>query len=331
MLKRSILAFFIFTIILSTLPGCLPPPKVEKYEEIAPNETAFIVSLEGDTKEGQGKFMSVEFLEKAKVATKRIIIPQRARQIGRYSWNIEWIPTIKVIKVDRTPVTREWTTDPSTGTAAKDEGLNVESKDSINFWLGITITARITEENAATFLYNYSGKPLAEVVDENVRGYVLSVVSREFGKRNLDQCRTEKTDVFDIAYKETKTEFEKKGITIDVLGNSGGLNYADAKIQDSINKAFIAENQKLIATQEMEEQKIKNETTKSMAETKLYEAQKFQAASQAQESMIELEIEKIKAEAMKIAAEKWDGHTPSMVTPGSNFLFGLDEPVGEKK
>ena len=47
--------------------------------------------------------------------------------------------------------------------------------------------------------------------------------------------------------------------------------------------------------------------------------------------MIQLEIEKIKAEAMKMAAEKWDGHTPSMVTQGSNFLFGLDEPIEPKK
>ena len=183
--------------------------------EIAPNETAFIVSLEGDTDEGQGKFMSVEFLENAKVATKRIAIPQRTRKIGRYSWNVEWIPTIKIIKVDRTPVTREWTADPSTGTSTKNEALTVESKDSITFWTGVTITVRITEEHAATFLYNFSGKPLSEVVDENVRGYVLAILAREFGGRTLDQCRNEKSEIFDIALKETMAEFDKKGVTVD--------------------------------------------------------------------------------------------------------------------
>ena len=64
-----------------------------------------------------------------------------------------------------------------------------------------------------------------------------------------------------------------------VLGNSGGLNYMDSNIQDSINRAFIAENDRQIAQQELEAQKIRNENTKSLADTKLYEAQKIPGCS----------------------------------------------------
>ena len=211
MIKKiaSVLLISMAVMVIST--GCMPPPKIDIYEEIAPNETAFIVPLEGANDDSQGKFMSVEFLENARVATKRISIPQKERKIGRWWWNIEWIPTVKVIKVDRSPVTREWTADPSTGTSEKNQALVVESKDSITFWTGITVTARITEEDASTFLYNFSGKPLSEVVDENVRGFVLAVLSREFGRRVLDKCRTEKSEIFELALNETQAEFAEKG------------------------------------------------------------------------------------------------------------------------
>jgi hypothetical protein len=324
MVKKYIIALLsLFLLII--LNGCLPPPKVEIFEEIAPNETAFVVPLEGGNEEQQGKFMSVGYLEKAKVATKRVTIPQRAKKIGRYSWDIEWIPTVKVIKVDRSPVTRDWTADPHTGTANKNQSIEVESKDSIGFWTGVTVTARITEDDAAAFLYNYAGKPLAQVVDENVRGYAQAILAREFGNRNLEKCKSDKSFIFDLTFKEVKAEFAKKGVTIDVIGNSQGLNYTDAEIQKCINKAFIAENEKQVAQQEQEAQKIRNQTTKALADTKLYEAQQFGAASNAQKSMMELEITKIQAEAMKIAAEKWNGVAPTMVTPGSGFLFNLDK------
>lgn len=52
------------------------PPLVEVIEEIEPNETAFVISLEDDA-DKQQQFESVEYLEKQKVAAKRINIPTR--------------------------------------------------------------------------------------------------------------------------------------------------------------------------------------------------------------------------------------------------------------
>ena len=70
----------VFTVV--GLTGCGPYP-TEQAVEVKNNETAFVVPLEGDSKSKQAQFMSIEYLEKAKVATKRIVIP--LRKIGRAS------------------------------------------------------------------------------------------------------------------------------------------------------------------------------------------------------------------------------------------------------
>ena len=64
-------------------------------------------------------------------------------------------------------------------------GSVVESKDSIGFAIGVNITAMIQEEDASKFLYYYAGAPLSTVIDNNVRGMVSSILSEEFGVREL--------------------------------------------------------------------------------------------------------------------------------------------------
>ena len=66
-MKKILISFILVSILCF---GCLKPPKVEVNEIIETNETAFLVPLEGKSKEGQGKFMSIDYLEEAKIATK---------------------------------------------------------------------------------------------------------------------------------------------------------------------------------------------------------------------------------------------------------------------
>jgi len=89
----------------------------DRHVVIGPNETAFVIPLEGDST-AQGRVQSIDALEKAKVMAKRIYLPVRKRDLGRGPANYEWVPTLKVVKVDRSPVTREWTAEVSTGTLA---------------------------------------------------------------------------------------------------------------------------------------------------------------------------------------------------------------------
>lgn len=308
--------------------GCMGPPKVLPIEEIKTNETAFLVPLEGASKGDQQKFMSVEFLKTAKVATKRITIPVTERSLGRMWWSYEWLPTIRVVKVDRTPVTREWTSDETTGTTKKNEAITVESLDSIGFSIGINLTASVTEEDAATFLYYYAGKPLSEVVDQNVRGFVQSDLSGQFGQKAMEDCKKEKKAIFDELLTAVRGEFKKKGVTIDNLGYAEGLMYDNAAIQKAIDERIVAEMDVQTAKQRTLEQKETNERLESEATSKAKQAIEFAKAGAAQTAKTQLDIDLIKAQAMATFAEKWNGQMPSSIMPqGSQMMFGLDTPA----
>lgn len=312
---------------LVAFTGCMGPYKVEKFEEIGPNETAFVIPLEGETKEGQAQLQSVEYLEKSKVVAKRISIPQREKTLGRGPGNFEWIPTVRVVKVDRTPVTREWTRQAGTGTSNLNQAIGVESLDSINFSVGVNITCSVEEDDTAKFLYFYAGKPLSEVVDSNVRGFLQTVLAREFGQYMLTDCPKKKTEVFAKAYEEARLLFETKGVTVNYLGSSEGLNYDDPKIQEAINRKFIAENDILVAKQEKLAQDERNLQVIEKARTEAESAKLIEQAREALTLKTQLEVQKIQAEAMRIAAEKWNGTMPSTILPqGTQMLFGLDAP-----
>lgn len=319
---KRILAASLMLVLFS---GCAPV-RIDPVEEIGTNETAFVVPLEGSGETDQKKFMSLEYLQQAKVAAKRVTIALRYRKIGRFYYEAEWIPTMRLIKVNRTPVTREWVEPIQQGTTGKDDSIQVESKDSIGFSVGVNITALVAEEDAAKFLYYYAGKPLEEVVDQNVRGYVTSVLSREFGSRNLEQCKTDKKAIADLLQQDCQETFSKMGITISNLGLVGGLNYTDKEIQQSINNAYTA-GMKILQTQnDAEAQKNINLKELSIAQNNRAMAEEFAKAAQSQVQKTELEIDLTKAQAMKIAAERWNGSMPSSILPqGSSLLFGLDK------
>jgi len=121
----------LLTVIGMIMVSCAPV-RVDPIIEIKPNETAFVVPLEAGT-ENQAKFESVDFLQAQQIAAKRVVVPQRERSIGRMPWDVEWIPTVKVITVDRSPVTRSWTRTPESikNVNPSLQTFGVESSDSI--------------------------------------------------------------------------------------------------------------------------------------------------------------------------------------------------------
>ena len=325
------------------------PVKVEQFVDIEANETAFVVPLEGASKSGQSQFMSVEYLNTAKVATKRISLPLRKYETGRMWYDYEWIPTAKVIKVNRQPVTREWTGKEDTGTAGRDEALWVESSDSIGFGVGVNTTAMVTEEDAAKFLYYFAGKDLAYVVDQNVRGKVNSVLSREFAAHELEKARSLKNEVFSKAKEETVADFAKMGVTITNLGLAEGLVYADSEIKQAINDKFKAEMDIQIQEQKNHAQIQINERNvaiakaqadakikKAAGEIKVQEAKanaatEFAKSIDARTKQVELEIRLMDAQARLTFAENIKpGVLPANIMPaGSAMLFGMDTKAAE--
>ena len=73
------------------------PYQEEKYVDINPNETAFVIPLEQGTKTDQKQLKSIDYLEQRKVATKRVYTPTIWHQTGRYDNDGEWIPSVYLL------------------------------------------------------------------------------------------------------------------------------------------------------------------------------------------------------------------------------------------
>ncbi len=322
---RTLLSWLTVLLSMTALGGCgFKPYDAPEYVEIKPNETAFLVPLEGRSNAGQAKFMSIEFLDAAKVATKRVQIPHRWSQNGYWPSNGEWLPTMRVITVDRTPVNREWVRTRERGTSSADQAIYVESKESIDFHTGVSASAVITEEDAAKFLYWFNGKTLAQVMDENVRGAVQQVLWREFGSRILDECRNDKSRIMQVTFAEIGQVFKAKGVTVTSLGGAEGLTYADPKIQQAINATFQAQNERLTALAEREAQATRNETLIAKARAEREAAEEFAKALPAFQAQRSLEIGQLYAEAFMEFARKPNSNLPQyvVISGGANGSLG---------
>ena len=181
---------------LASATGCIKPYDVPEFVEIQHHETGYMIPLEGSNKTGQAQFDSEGFLDENKVAIKRIQIPHRWVQTGRLSNSGHYIDTVRLVIVDRSPVTREWTADMNQGTARKDQAIWLESRDSIGFSLGFNATAFVDEPDSSKFLYWYpttqqdnsqtsvdkSIASLQVVMDTEIRARVQQVASEVAGE-----------------------------------------------------------------------------------------------------------------------------------------------------
>lgn len=236
-LTFAIVALFAFVTIFTTT-SCKPFHE-EKYIDVKPNQTAFVIPLEVGTS-NQKALKSLEFLKQHQIAAKRIQVPTVWHQTGRGNTG-EWIPTVTVILVDRTPITREWTGDAGSGTSKSNQEIVVESRNSIGFGVNITCTASIPEETTATYQYWYGGKTLGQVMDDNVRSFIQDILTTGFGKRDLISCQNERTEVFKTMKDSTIAFFEQRGIRLDNIGAAGEFHYLNPEIQAAVNTEFIAQ------------------------------------------------------------------------------------------
>ncbi|WCF11498.1 SPFH domain-containing protein (plasmid) [Paenibacillus thiaminolyticus] len=293
-----------------SLAGCKPYDTPE-FVTIEANQTAFVIPLEGQSSE-QGQFESLDLLKKSQVATKRIQIPHKWIQKGRWYRNGEWVATVRVIVVDRYPETREWKT------GENGQGFIGESKDSIKFSVGLSATAQILEEDTALFLYRYAGKTLKEVMDSEIRNKIGTVLLERYGSLSIDEIRSSKAKVIEHVRSEVEPYFKKRGITLSNIGYIGDLNYVQADVQEAINKAFKEEQDK--KAQEIINQK---ELAKAEAEA---EAVRIRA------STIEAQIRLRELENERAWIEKWNGQQPSTVL-GSNAtpMVNVSPPTSTTK
>jgi hypothetical protein len=280
------------------------PYDVPEFVEVDSSESAFLIPLEGDTG-NQSAFHSVKFLEEKKIATKRVQITHRWLQTGYLPRSGHYVGTVRLVKVDRRPITREWTKSPKSGTSPRDEAIAVESKESVNFSMGISCTANIPEEMAAVFLYSYPSKSLADMLDMEVRARIHQIVAEEAGKHNVFDLPARKNEIMKTVRDDVVPFFKKKGIEITTLAMLGGLTFDNHEIQRAIDDAAKAAHLKVAAEAKRAAQEVENKTLLLAADGRAT------AAKREAEGKLAVELVRAEGEA-KIRIKEAEGQAESI-------------------
>lgn len=302
MIKTNNIVFMILlTVIGLASIGC-KPVNVPDIVTIEPSQTAFLVPLEGDTN-SQSSFDSEDFYKKSKVAIKRVEITKRWRQTGRFWFEGQYIPEFRLLVVERKPETREWIS--TTGTDAS-AGIKSESKESIGFVAGMNISAQIDEPNAAKFLYRYNNKPLKDIMDDEIRARIEGKFVEQCAMYTLDEFLVNKAKVMNAVRQDVIPYFLERGITITVLGLKNNLDYEEPEIQESINRKFTAEQER-IAQEDINQKNIS----------------KAQAEQRAAQLLADPQVKLLKQfelmeKQIAMLEKKWNGVMPNTLVTGSN-------------
>ena len=340
-------------LLLGALPlfgaGCIKPYDRPEYVEIDTSDTGFLIPLEGETGT-QTRFQSEDYLVQRKVAAKRVQITHRWSQEGRYETEGRWIPSVRLVKVNRSPVTREWTMsqgpthNSSLARGLNDKAIWIESADSVGFSMGFTCTAFIAEDDAAKFLYWYPSGSLANVMDSEVRGRIQQVSAEVAARYPLDLLRARKQEIADAVKLDVTKFFALRGVTVTTVGMFGGMTYENPAIQKAIDDTFIAQQLKVVSEAKFEAQKKENERVEleatATAEKARREAQgqgearKLAAAAEAeairevsralgeaQQNPLLLQMRQLEIEKARV--ERWDGKYPQWFFGGGATPPGL--------
>src|ERR1019366_1985459 len=225
---------------------------------ILPNESAFWIPEVGANMNSQVKFGSEEYYAHDKIAAKRFVIPHtKLENSGR--WSNYYVPSGRLIVVDRTPYTREWTSDSNRGTSKKDQAFRCQSSEGLNIISEVSIATSVEEDNAAKFLYFfgvnnpkcdraqpecvftsvYYGKSLSEVMDNVGRGLVQTAVCDELSKHTLDMDNQQSSTIMQVVGKNAAIFLNSRGITLNYIGWAGTFTF-DSAVQDAINKRYVS-------------------------------------------------------------------------------------------
>jgi hypothetical protein len=308
--------------------GCWRPFEPVQLETINPNEEAFLLPLLGDVK-AQTSTNNEEYLRSNLVYTKQVKIPQQWVPKGFETLypNGTWKPAAILVKVDKSPVTREWTADSNSGTSNKNEAIWVMTSDQVEFSTGWTCTARIaTRDDAVKFLHNYPNGSLQNVMDTEVRAKLQAAFGLEVTDLPMDTLRKQATPHIVSVTKDVTEFFKERGITITNLGITGGFVYKDKTIMDTMVKVFNAEQEKAIAAAAFQAQDMKNKTVESEAEGRakalltskqaeadgiklVADAKVYEIEKAKEDSEIYLALKRVELEKEKLT--KWDGRFPT--------------------
>jgi hypothetical protein len=316
--------------------GCWRPFEPIKLEVINPNEEGFLLPFTTDPSK-QSQTNTEEYFKKNLVFTQQVRIPMQwvSKGYETFGPNGEWRPGAILVKVDKSPVTREWTADPNSGTSNRNEAIWVMTADQVEFSTGWTCTARIaSREDAIKFLHNYPNGTLEKVMDTEVRAFLQATFGLEVTDLPMDELRKQATPHIRSVTDKTKKFFEDRGVQITNLGITGGFVYKDQSIIETLVKVFNAEQEKNIAIAKssaqieqnkqvlseaegkaaaiLKQKKAEADGIKMVADAKAYEMEKAKGDSKTYMALKNLELQKTKI-------EKWDGRFPT-------YFIGQNDP-----
>ncbi len=250
--------------------------------------------------------------------------------------NGDWKDAAILVKVNKSPVTREWTAEANSGTSNKNEAVWVMTADQIEFSTGWTCTARISSrDDAVKFLHNYPNGSLVKVLDSEVRAKLQAEFGLEVTDLPMDTLRKAATPHILKTVKSVSKFFKDRGIDITNLGITGGFVYKDKSIMAIMVKVFNAEQDKSVAMAESAAQLERNKQVIFAAQGKadaLLKTRKAEADGikmLADAKAYELDLAKAKwneyvtLKQMELQREllgRWDGRYPVyfMGTGGNN-------------
>ena len=232
---------------------------------ILPNESGFWIPDAGANKDTQAQFESEAYLNANRVALKRFIVPHAKLQ-GSGSFFDFYVPSGRLIIVDRTPYSREWVDAADRGTSRRREGFPCQSKEGLNIAVGVSVGASVLEQNAAKYLYRfgvvppvgdrtdpkiifnsvYYSRKLAEVMDDVGRKKMQTLVCDEIAARSFDQANEQAVQIMQNVKQKAATYFAEVGITLDFVGWADTFTF-DHAVQEAVNRRYVASQDQAIA------------------------------------------------------------------------------------
>ncbi len=320
--RMSCLMLIVFT------TGCWRPFEPVKLEVIQPNEEAFLLPFT-ESIEHQTSTHTEEYLRRNLVHTQQVKIPQQWVPKGYETFvpNGQWTDAAILVRVDKSPVTREWTADSNSGTSSKNEAIWVMTSDQVEFSTGWTCTARVSSrDDAVKFLHNYPNGALTQVMDQEIRAKLQSAFGLEVTDLPMQELRLKATPHIQTVVNDVTSFFAERGITITNLGISGGFVYKDPSIVKTMVEVFNAEQAKMIAMAETATRLEKNKTvelesqsrakailTEKEAEAEgiklVADAKSYELSKTTENTESYMQLKKLQIEHDRI--EKWDGHYPN--------------------
>jgi hypothetical protein len=260
-------------LLIGTTDGRAFFEKVDRTEiyPILPNQSAFWIPEVGAVKDKQVQMDSEAFLNENKVQLNRFQIPHQklAGSAGNSvfaGWDY-YVPSGRLIIVDRTPFSREWVDSAERGTSAKKEGFPCQSKEGLNITVGVALGASVSQANAAKYLFRfgvlpprgdvkgaadtvendgkiiftsvYYSRSVQNVMDDFGRKKILELICDQITARTFDKANEEAKLIKDTAAKQIVDFFAGYGITIDFMGWADTFTF-DREVQDAVNRLYIA-------------------------------------------------------------------------------------------